>query len=117
MEARTKRLFRCSSSETIESIHKSPTGGENHKSDNSRSRGSIIWLKSGNTENSEIASSKYKYMRQVLIATQIIGLSTAALLIGISDINSVADARIKSSATELTSPIPINRAAVLNPII
>ena len=37
-------------------------------------------------------------MHQVLTATQIIGLSTAALLIGIGDINSVADASMKSSA-------------------
>jgi hypothetical protein len=46
----------------------------------------------------ETASSKYKYMHQVLIAAQILGLSSVALLIGISDINSVADASMKSSS-------------------
>jgi hypothetical protein len=38
-------------------------------------------------------------MHQVLIATQIVGLSTIALATGLFDINSIADANMRSSST------------------
>jgi hypothetical protein len=50
-------------------------------------------------------------MHQVLIAAQILGLSTAALIIGISDINSVADASMKSSSCKAFPCLVLSRDA------
>jgi hypothetical protein len=50
-------------------------------------------------------------MHQALIATQILGLSTAALLIGIGDANSVADARMKSSSCKAFPCLVLSRDA------
>jgi hypothetical protein len=48
-------------------------------------------------------------MHQVLIAAQIVGLSTAALLIGIGDVHSVADASMKSSSCKAFPCLVLSR--------
>lgn len=50
-------------------------------------------------------------MHQVLIAAQIIGLSTAALLIGIGDVNPVADAKMKPAPCRAFPCLVLSRDA------